>query len=69
LAGRAPVSDKPGALQLKDVDGFLGLLKTYDIDAVMLEPTTPAVHLLDRIGGWQRAYADKQVVVHVRVPD
>jgi hypothetical protein len=54
------------ALQLKDLDGFLNLLKTYDIDAVMLEPTTPAVQLLDRIGGWKRIYTDESVVVHVR---
>ena len=54
------------ALQLKDVDGFLGLLKTYDIDAVMLEPATPAVQLLDRLNGWRRVYADGDVVVHVR---
>jgi hypothetical protein len=54
------------ALQLKDVEGLFDLLKTWDIDAVMLEPTTPAVKLLDRIGGWQRLYADERVVVHVR---
>jgi hypothetical protein len=57
------------ALQLKDAGAFLDLLKTYDIDAVMLQPTTPAVHLLDRIEGWQRAYADDKVVVHLRVPN
>ncbi|MGF6307241.1 hypothetical protein ABIB82_001613 [Bradyrhizobium sp. i1.8.4] len=54
------------ALQLKDVNGFLNLLKTNDIDAVMLDPTTPASKLLDHIGGWQRLYADERVVVHVR---
>lgn len=55
------------ALQLKDVDGFIGLLQTYDIDAVMLQPSTPAVQLLDRTAGWQRVYADDNAVVHVRV--
>jgi len=54
------------ALQLKDIDRFTDLLRSYDIDAVMLDPATPAVKLLDRIGGWQRAYADDHVVVHVR---
>ncbi|WP_076860830.1 hypothetical protein [Bradyrhizobium mercantei] len=54
------------ALQLRDVDGFLNLLKTQDIDAVMLDPTTPASKLLDHIEGWQRLYADERVVVHVR---
>ncbi|WP_050422173.1 hypothetical protein [Bradyrhizobium tropiciagri] len=54
------------ALQLKDVNGFLSLLETNDIDAVMLAPDTPASRLLDHIGGWQRLYADDRVVVHVR---
>ncbi len=54
------------ALQLKDVDGFLDLLKRYDIDAVMLDPTTPASTFLDHIDGWRRLYADDRVVVHVR---
>ncbi|KWV44757.1 hypothetical protein AS156_01885 [Bradyrhizobium macuxiense] len=54
------------ALQLKDVGRFMDLLRTYDIDAVMLEPATPAAKLLDRTGGWQRVYADDYAVVHVR---
>ncbi|WP_166302040.1 hypothetical protein [Bradyrhizobium sp. 2S1] len=54
------------ALQLKDVDGFFDLLKTYDIDAVMLDPATPASRFLDHIDGWQRLYADDCVVIHVR---
>lgn len=54
------------ALQLKDVNGFLDLLRTNDIDAVMLDPATPASSLLDHIGGWRRLYADERVVVHVR---
>jgi hypothetical protein len=57
------------ALQLRDVDGFMGLLRTYDIDAVMLEPGTPAVKLLDHIGGWQRIYTDQHAVIHVRLAD
>ncbi|WP_407167245.1 hypothetical protein [Bradyrhizobium sp. ORS 111] len=54
------------ALQLKDVDCFIDLLRTYSIDAVMLEPTTPAIKLLDHIGGWQRVYADDHAVVYAR---
>ena len=54
------------ALQLKDVNQFLDILKTYDIDAVLLTPSTPAVGLLDHIGGWQRVYADGKAVLHVR---
>jgi hypothetical protein len=54
------------ALDLKDVNLFLDLLKTYDIDAVLLTPTTPAVTLLDHLDGWQRAYADENAVLHIR---
>lgn len=54
------------AMQLKDVNGFLDILKTWDIDAVLLTPGTPAVGLLDHLGGWRRVYADKSAVLHVR---
>ena len=54
------------ALQLKDVNQFLDILKAWDIDAVLLTPSTPAVGLLDNIGGWRRAYADGNAVLHVR---
>jgi hypothetical protein len=54
------------ALQLKDVNQFLDILKTWDIDAVLLTPATPAVGLLDNIGGWQRVYSDGNAVLHVR---
>ena len=54
------------AMQLKDVNQFLELLKRWDIDAVLLTPYTPAVSLLDHVGGWRRAYADDNAVLHVR---
>ena len=54
------------ALALRDVDGFLGLLDSYKIDATLLTPETPAVRLLDRLDGWQRVYADDIAVVHIR---
>jgi hypothetical protein len=54
------------ALQLKDVNVFLDLLKTYDIDAVLLTPATPAVSLLDHLGGWERVYTDEHAVLHLR---
>jgi hypothetical protein len=54
------------ALELKDVNQFLDILKTWDIDAVLLTPSTPAVGLLDNIGGWQRVYSDRNAVLHVR---
>jgi hypothetical protein len=54
------------AMQLKDVNQFLDILKKWDIDAVLLTPHTPAVGLLDHIGGWRRIYADESAVLHVR---
>jgi len=57
------------ALQLNDVDGFFNLLKTYDIDAVLLTPETPAAQLLDRLNGWRRVYSDGNAVLHVRAAD
>ena len=54
------------ALQLKNVDLFIDLLQSYDIDAVLLTPSTPAVSLLDHFGGWQRVYSDSNAVLHVR---
>jgi hypothetical protein len=54
------------ALQLKEVDKFLDMLETYDIDAVLLTTSTPASGLLDHIAGWQRVYSDSNAVLHVR---
>ena len=56
------------ALQLKNVGLFIGLLESYDIDAVLLTPSTPAASLLDHLDGWQRAYADETAVVYIRAP-
>jgi hypothetical protein len=55
------------AMQLRDVNVFLDMLRNYDIDAVLLTPETPAATLLDHIGGWQRIYSDGNAVVHIRV--
>lgn len=54
------------AMQLKDVNELLGMLEKWDIDAVLLTPHTPAVGLLDHIGGWRRVYTDENAVLHVR---
>ena len=54
------------AMQLKNVDDLLDILDKWQIDAVLLTPHTPAVGLLDHIGGWRRAYADGNAVLHVR---
>lgn len=57
------------AMQLKDVNQLLEMLKTWEIDAVLLTPATPAVGLLDHVGGWQRVYSDKNAVLHIRTPN
>jgi hypothetical protein len=54
------------AMQLKDVNDLLDILKKWDIDAVLLTPRTPAVGLLDHIEGWRRVYTDQNAVLHVR---
>jgi hypothetical protein len=54
------------ALQLKDVNLLLDMLKNYDIDAVLLAPVTPAASLLDHLDGWQRAYSDENAVLFMR---
>ena len=54
------------ALELKDVSQFLGLLKDYDIDGLLLQPGTPAAGLLDHLGNWRRVYADDVAVLYVR---
>lgn len=72
IDGRAELYGEPfvmayyRAMQLKDVNVLLGLLKTYDIDAVVLTPATPAVSFMDHAPGWQRIYADDNAVVHIR---
>jgi len=51
---------------LQNVGDFVHLLDDYGINATLLDPTTSAVGLLDRMGEWQRVYADDVAVVHVR---
>ena len=72
IDGRAELYGEPfvmayyRAMQLKDVDVLLGLLETYDIDAVVLTPATPAVSFMDHAPGWRRIYADDNAVVDIR---
>lgn len=57
------------ALRLKSVDGFLRLLKTYNVDSVLLSPSTPAAHLLDHLSGWKRIHDDANAVAFVRTAE
>ena len=73
IDGRAELYGEPfvmayyRAMQLKDVNVLLDMLRKYDIDAVVLTPATPAASFMDHVDGWQRIYADDNAVVHVRV--
>jgi len=75
IDGRAELYGEDFALKyynatfLKDVNLLFDVLKRYDIDAVLLNPGTPASALLDHVEGWQRIYADKSSVLHARVPN
>jgi hypothetical protein len=42
------------------------LLSQYGIRWTLLQPSQPAVALLDHLSGWRRVYADEIAVVHVR---
>jgi hypothetical protein len=70
--GRAELYGEPfvmayyRAMQLKDVNVLLDMLRGYDIDATVLTPATPAASFMDHVPGWQRLYADGNAVVHVR---
>jgi hypothetical protein len=66
LYGEAFVMEYYRAMQLKDVNVLLEMLRKYDIDAVALTPATPAASFMDHVDGWQRIYADDNAVVHVR---
>ncbi len=54
------------AVELKDVGQFVGLLKDYDIDALLLQPDMPAARLLEHLGGWRLVHADDTAVLYVR---
>jgi hypothetical protein len=54
-------------ISLVDLDDLFKLLDQYKIEATLLEPTTPAVALLDRLPDWRRVYSDEVAVVHKRL--
>lgn len=69
LYGAAFVLRHHRAVRLEDVAGFVRLLDEQKIDTTLLSPSTPAVGLLDRMGGWTRIYEDELAVVHRRKPE
>ena len=50
-------------------DDLPEILQQYRIAWTLLEPSRPAVRLLDRLPGWRRLYADEVAVVHARVDE
>ncbi len=68
LFGAKFVARYAEGVSLADLNSFTRMLDTYDIDATLLPPGTPAVALLDMLPGWQRLYADDTAVAHVRTP-
>ncbi|MBV8753598.1 MAG: hypothetical protein JO328_12140 [Hyphomicrobiales bacterium] len=66
LYGEAFMVRHERAVMLQNVGDFVRLLDDYGINATLLNRATPAVGLLDRMGEWQRVYADDIAVVHVR---
>jgi|ERR1051326_763828 hypothetical protein len=66
LYGEAFVVRHDRAVTLGNVGDFVHLLDQYGVAATLLNPATPAVGLLDRMGEWQRIYSDDIAVVHMR---
>jgi hypothetical protein len=66
LYGEAFTARHHRAVTLRNVDDFVRLLDEQRIAVTLLAPATPAVGLLDRMSGWERAYVDDVAVVHVR---
>jgi hypothetical protein len=66
LYGEQYVMDYFEATEARNVGQLLGLLDKYQIDATLLNPTSPAGYALDHVKGWKRLYKDKFAVIHVR---
>jgi hypothetical protein len=60
------VTDVVKTQQLGGEAPFEQQLQKYQIDWTLLEPADRRTGLLDKMPGWQRAYADEFAVVHVR---
>lgn len=54
------------AVWLRTDEALPNLLNRHDIAWTLLQPTVPAVRLLDRLPGWSRVYSDSIAVVHRR---
>lgn len=66
LYGEQFVLDYFDATEARNVGQLLSLLDKYQIDATLLNPTSPAGYALDHVKGWKRLYKDEFAVIHVR---
>ncbi|MBR0697978.1 hypothetical protein [Bradyrhizobium lablabi] len=66
LYGEQYVLDYFDATEARNVGQLLNLLDKYQIDATLLNPTSPAGYALDHVKGWKRLYKDDLAVIHVR---
>ena len=49
-------------------ESLQNLLEQYRVSWTLLEPSSPAVTLLDHLPGWERIYSDQYAVIHRRKP-
>jgi hypothetical protein len=66
LYGAQFVQDYFNAIEARNLGELLSLLDRYQIDATLLNATSPAGYALDQVKGWQRLYKDDTAVIHVR---
>ncbi|MBR0800196.1 hypothetical protein JQ615_32995 [Bradyrhizobium jicamae] len=66
LYGEQFVLDYFNATEARNLGELLALLDKYQIDATLLNPTSPAAYALDHVKGWKRLYSDDVAVIHVR---
>jgi hypothetical protein len=66
LYGGQFVQDYFNAIEARNLGELLSLLDRYQIDATLLDATSPAGYALDHVKGWQRLYKDDTAVIHVR---
>ena len=66
LYGEQFVLDYFNAIEARNVGELLKLLDRYQIDATLLNATSPAGYALDQVKDWKRLYKDDTAVIHVR---
>jgi len=66
LYGEQFVLDYFNAIDARNLGELLSLLDRYQIDATLLNASSPAGYALDQVKGWKRLYKDDTAVIHVR---